>query len=173
MSIGVIIAYILAALGAGIVLVHVAVAVGTVITRVKERALLRRAGDASAAAPSVSVIVPARNEQFALPRLLASFDAQESGEFEVVLVNDRSSDQTADVMEEYRARHPDSVRVVALTEAPDGANPKQNALAHGAEVAGGEIILLTDADCVVPAQWIGRMSRYLADPRVGLVFGPV
>jgi cellulose synthase/poly-beta-1,6-N-acetylglucosamine synthase-like glycosyltransferase len=65
------------------------------------------------------------------------------------------------------------VHVVTLTDAPEGANPKQNALAHGAAVAGGEIILLTDADCVVPPQWITRMSRYLADPRVGLVFGPV
>ncbi len=173
MSIGGIIAYVLAALGAGIVLVHLVVAVGTVVTRIKEGGLLRGAGDAAAEAPSVSVIVPARNEQYALPRLMASFDAQEGGEFEVVLVNDRSSDHTADVMEEYRSRHPESVQVVTLTEAPEGGNPKQNALAHGSRVAGGEIILLTDADCVVPPQWVKRTSRYFSDPRVGLVFGPV
>jgi cellulose synthase/poly-beta-1,6-N-acetylglucosamine synthase-like glycosyltransferase len=76
-------------------------------------------------------------------------------------------------MEEFRSRLGDRVVVVTVTEAPPRGNPKQYALAHGEEAASGELLLLTDADCVVPAQWVSRMSGYFGDERLGLIFGPV
>jgi cellulose synthase/poly-beta-1,6-N-acetylglucosamine synthase-like glycosyltransferase len=166
--------YIFAALGAAMLLVHIIVAMGTVITWLTERRLLAGAtrGEGAGGA-SLSVVVPAKNEQFSLPRLLESFEAQDTDEFEIVLVNDRSTDETAGVMETFRERHPDRVRVVTVEETPAGANPKQNALAHGSEAATGEILLLTDADCIVPPQWVRNTARYFAADRVGLVFGPV
>lgn len=165
-------AYVCAALGAAMLIVHLIIAAGTVITRLVERRLLVRGREAGAN-PSLSVIVPAKNEQFALPRLLESFEAQDTSDFEVVLVNDRSTDETASIMEGFRSRHADRVQVVTLTEAPEGGNPKQNALAHGSAVATGEILLLTDADCIVPPSWVSHTARYFADERVGVVFGPV
>ena len=177
MSIAGIGALVCGVLAAGILLVHVIVAAGVIVTFARERSLLRRAekatGTGSEISSTVSVIVPAKNEQFALPRLLASLEAQDTDEFEIILVNDRSSDDTRRIMEEFRSRHPERVRVVTLTEAPPGGNPKQNALAHGSTSASGDIVLLTDADCVVPGRWVSRTTRYFGDERLGLIFGPV
>ncbi len=173
MSIATISIYILGALSAGIVLVHSVVAVGTVITRVLELRMLRSGHTGTPPRPSVSVLVPARNEQYALPRLLESFEKQETSDFEIVLVNDRSTDDTASIMEEYRRKHGDRVKVVTVEEAPAGGNPKQNALACGSVVAGGEVILMTDADCTVPPTWVERTVGFFADEQVGVVFGPV
>lgn len=168
MTIATIGAYVLGALAAGMLLVHLIIAVGVLITRILERRYRR-----PAASPAVSVIIPAKNEQYALPRLLASLDAQDTGDFEIVLVNDRSTDDTAALMEEFQGRHGDRVKIVTVTEAPEGGNPKQNALAHGAGAARGAVILLTDADCVVPVEWVSRTMAFFSDPQVGLVFGPV
>ncbi|MFO8064873.1 MAG: glycosyltransferase [Spirochaetota bacterium] len=177
MSIAGTITLLLAIPAAGIVVVHLITAVGVVLTSFKEKQLLREAArvEASREKPprSVSVIVPAKNEQYALPRLLESLKNQDTDEFEIVLVNDRSSDNTEKIMEEFKHARGHGVTVVTIEEAPEGANPKQNALAHGAAVAGGELLLLTDADCVVPREWVSRSARYFADERLGLIFGPV
>lgn len=181
MTIATIGAYVLGVLAAGILLVHLVVAVGVIITRTLERRAANGRPDggaeptpnAEAPASTVSVIVPAKNEQYALPRLLASLEAQDASDFEIVLVNDRSTDDTAALMEEFQGRHGDRVKIVTVTQAPEGGNPKQNALAHGAAVAGGSIILLTDADCVVPGEWVRRTVGFFSDSDVGLVFGPV
>ena len=172
MSIGTVSIYILGALSAGIILVHSVVAVGTVITRILELRMVR-SHRSETPRPSVSVLVPARNEQYALPRLLESFEKQETSDFEIVLVNDRSTDDTASIMEEFRRAHGDRVKVVTVEEAPAGGNPKQNALACGSAVAGGEIILMTDADCTVPPTWVERTVGFFANEQVGVVFGPV
>ena len=172
MSIGTVSIYILGALSAGIVLVHSVVAVGTVITRFLELRMVR-SDRSETPRPSVSVLVPARNEQYALPRLLESFEKQETSDFEIVLVNDRSTDDTASIMEEFRRAHGDRVKVVTVEEAPAGGNPKQNALACGSAHAGGEIILMTDADCTVPPTWVERTVGFFANDQVGVVFGPV
>ena len=172
MSIGTVSIYILGALSAGIVLVHSVVAVGTVITRFLELRMVR-SDRSETPRPSVSVLVPARNEQYALPRLLESFEKQETSDFEIVLVNDRSTDDTASIMDEFRRAHGDRVKVVTVEEAPAGGNPKQNALACGSAVAGGEIILMTDADCTVPPTWVERTVGFFANEQVGVVFGPV
>lgn len=172
MSIGTVSIYILGALSAGIVLVHSVVAVGTVITRFLELRMVR-SHRSETPRPSVSVLVPARNEQYALPRLLESFEKQETSDFEIVLVNDRSTDDTASIMEEFRRAHGDRVKVVTVEEAPAGGNPKQNALACGSAHAGGEIILMTDADCTVPPTWVERTVGFFANDQVGVVFGPV
>ena len=166
-----------ALLAAGIFIIHVAVAVGAVITLFLQRSLERRAARSVAAAGAarvtVSVVVPAKNEQFSLPRLLSSLEEQDTDDFEIVLVNDRSTDDTARVMEEFRTRLGDRVVVVTVTEAQPEGNPKQHALAHGARAASGDVLLLTDADCVVPPSWVRRSTGYFGDPRLGLVFGPV
>jgi cellulose synthase/poly-beta-1,6-N-acetylglucosamine synthase-like glycosyltransferase len=171
-SIGTIITYVLGALSIGIVLVHIVVAVGTVITRLLELHMLRAAQSGNSR-PSVSILVPARNEQYALPRLLESLEGQQTSDFEIVLVNDRSTDDTGSIMDEFRRRHGERVKVVTVEEAPAGGNPKQNALAWGSTVAGGEIVLMTDADCTVPPEWVERTARFFTDGRIGLVFGPV
>lgn len=130
------------------------------------------AGSAGSEIP-VSVLVPARNEAQHLPGLFESLSAQDAGEFEIVFVNDRSTDRTAELLSEFAAARPGRVKIVTLTENPSHTNPKQYALARGAERATGELLLLTDADCRFGPNWISAIREAFAEPSLGIAFGPV
>ena len=88
--------YVLAAASGAVVLVHLALAAGVLLN------LARDAGDPPPAADlSVSVVVAARDEERNLPALLASLEAQSLRAFQVVLVDDRSRDGTAALIEAF------------------------------------------------------------------------
>lgn len=93
--------------------------------------------------PSLSVIVPARNEEANLPRLLDSLQASEyPGSCEVIVVDDGSNDGTGSLARRHGAR------VVCLDHLPAGWMGKPHACHHGAAVARGDWLLFTDADTV-------------------------
>jgi cellulose synthase/poly-beta-1,6-N-acetylglucosamine synthase-like glycosyltransferase len=158
---------------ASVLSVHFAVAVGIVRAKILETLLRRRLRGEGSPIPSVSVLVPARNEEKALPLLLASLTSQTVQHFELVLVNDRSTDGTQRIMEQYAEAHPGRVKVVNLTENGNPVNPKQYALTKAAEVAGGRVVLFTDADCVVPVTWVEEMAGAFRDPEIGVVIGTI
>lgn len=124
---------------------------------------------------SVSVIICAKNESVNLQQFLPIvLDQQYDGPWELIVVNDRSTDNTAQVLEYFCQRSP-RLKVVTL----DAATPKKylgkrNALAAGVEVAKHEAILLTDADCYPLSQfWIKGMANELtADIDLVLGFSP-
>ena len=167
---------------ASMLLTHGALAVGVLLARLRDRrddARRRRRPSRPRPAPRrdappVSVVVAAMNEEQALPRLLASLAAQTTTAFELVLVDDRSSDATAAIMEAHRAAAPYRVRVVRNRRAPEGCTGKQQALDLGVAAAAGELLLFTDADCTVPPAWVERLTAYFAADaggRTGVVFG--
>lgn len=91
--------------------------------------------------PSLSVIIPARNEAVNLHRLLPTLQAQEyPGELEIIVVDDNSTDKTAVVATYYGAR------VISVTGLPPGWLGKPNAAHQGIQAARGEWLLFTDAD---------------------------
>ncbi|NJL25754.1 MAG: glycosyltransferase [Calothrix sp. SM1_5_4] len=90
--------------------------------------------------PSVGVIVPCRNEEGNLPALLPSLRAQDYPDFEILVVDDESSDRTAEVAREA------GVRVIPTGPRPPGWVGKNWACWEGARAARGEILLFTDAD---------------------------
>ncbi len=138
------------------------------------RAGAARGGRPAPAPPAVSVVVAAMDEQDALPHLLASLAAQTTTAFELVLVDDRSSDATAAIMERHRAAAPYPVRVVRNRRPPVDCTGKQQALDLGVAAAGGELLFFTDADCIVPPTWVAGLAAYFTgDPggAVGVVFG--
>ena len=167
------------ALCASMLLTHGALAAGVLLARLRDRRdATRRARRPSAhrarSAPPVSVVVAAMNEEQALPRLLASLAAQTSNAFELVLVDDRSTDATAAIMEAHRAAAPYPVRVVRNRQPPEGCTGKQQALDLGVAEAAGELLLFTDADCTVPPAWVERITAYftaVGGDRIGVVFG--
>ena len=160
--------YLLAVPSALIVLIHLALCCGVLRNVARDRWPRRRP---AAAAKSAAVLVAARDEQEALPQLLASLEAQTVPGFQVVLVDDRSTDRTGQIMEGFRARHAERVQVVHVREEPAIRNPKQAALELGFRAAHAEILAFTDADCVLPPEWLAGLLPYFADPRVGIVFG--
>lgn len=103
-------------------------------------------GDATpATAPAVSVIVPARNESDNIGTLLRSLLAAEYPAFEVVVVDDRSTDDTAAQVSALAARDP-RVRLVEGAPLPDGWYGKPWACHQGALQARHDLLLFTDAD---------------------------
>lgn len=95
--------------------------------------------------PKVSIVVPARNEERAVAAAVGSQLAQDYPEFEVIVVNDRSTDGTGAILETL-ARGSPRLRVVAGSEPPPGWLGKPHALWLGARAASGEILLFADAD---------------------------
>lgn len=121
--------------------------------------------------PQVSIILAARNESAHLPRCLQALARQNyPGPLpEIVLVNDRSTDGTGEMMTQFQAQRP-GVTVIHLTETEPVPAPKKRALHHGISRSSGEILLFTDADCQPPETWVREMVQYFS-PGVGLVAG--
>jgi glycosyltransferase involved in cell wall biosynthesis len=113
------------------------------------------ASDPARSGPKVSVIVPARNEEASLGACLASITRQTGTSFEVIVVDDGSSDRTREIAGSFPG-----VRVVDPDPLPKGWTGKNNALVAGAKQAGGEWLLFTDADTVhLP----GSLAQSLAE----------
>jgi Glycosyl transferase family 2 len=95
--------------------------------------------------PAVSVIVPARNEEASLKNCLDSLVAQTNVAFEIIVINDHSTDRTHEIASSFSDKQ---VRVVEAGTLPPGWTGKNNAVIAGAKVAQGEWLLFTDADTV-------------------------
>ena len=95
--------------------------------------------------PKVSVILPARNEERYIARCLDSLLAQDYSNFEIIAINDSSTDRTGKIMKEYAARDPRVVFVNAPPK-PEGWAGKNWACHEGYLRAKGEVLLFTDAD---------------------------
>lgn len=121
--------------------------------------------------PTVSVIVAARNEARALPGLLDSLLRQRYGRYEVIVVDDRSDDETPQLLAEYQARDT-RLKTVRINEVPEGRTPKMHALGQGVAEASGALLLFTDADCSVAETWIAGLAAFF-NPDVGAVTGYV
>lgn len=96
-------------------------------------------------APSLSVIVPARNEARSIERCVRSLLAQTLDDYELIVVDDRSDDGTDRILAAL-AREEPRLRVVTGEPLPDGWVGKPWAVAQGARVARGAWLLITDAD---------------------------
>jgi chlorobactene glucosyltransferase len=94
----------------------------------------------------VSVIVPMRNEQNNAARCLDGLATQTGARYEVIIVDDGSTDATPDILAQYAARYPTWLRVVSGRPLPTGWVGKCNACLHGSEFARGEWVLFLDAD---------------------------
>lgn len=121
----------------------------------------------------VSVIICAKNEEANLEKNLDHILTQQYRYFEVIVVNDNSTDGSADVLAKYQNKYP-ILRVVNLKEKPAGIVGKKFALKQGIEAAKHDILLMTDADCQpVSKHWIQLMQAKIRKPkRIGLAFSP-
>ena len=113
---------------------------------------------APGALPSLSVIVPARNEATAIGPALASLLAQDYPGLEIVAVDDRSTDGTGDVLRALAAANP-SLRVLRIDDLPSGWLGKNHALWRGAQRSTGTWLLFTDADVVFAPGTLRRTDR--------------
>ncbi|HEX5005114.1 MAG TPA: glycosyltransferase family 2 protein [Gemmatimonadales bacterium] len=116
----------------------------------------------------VSVIVPARNEEDNLPILLDSLLLTSYTPVEILVVDDRSTDDTAAVAARYAGRDP-RVRLVPGAELPAGWFGKPWACLQGYRAARGDLLLFTDADTRHAPTLLGRAVGALESRRRDLV----
>lgn len=101
--------------------------------------------------PKVSVIIPVYNGQKTLRQCLDSVLNQGYEDYEIIVVDNNSKDKTKDIIEEYQKREN---KINYLFEPKRGRGTAR----YKAEInANGDIILMTDSDCIVPKNWINEM----------------
>jgi len=119
--------------------------------------------------PPVSVIVPARNEALNIRACVGSLIASSYPDFEVIVVDDRSDDGTAELACSLGAGNARRVEVVPGVDPPSGWLGKPWACSQGARVARGELLLFTDADTVHGSALLGRAVAALEGEPADLV----
>lgn len=113
-----------------------------------------------------SVIVPTHDRRLSLQQTLHSLFQQDFQDFEIIVVNDGSSDDT----DEYLSHLASEGKIVYLKQSNRGPASARNA---GLKVAKGQYIAFTDDDCLVPPDWLRRFTHYFERTRVDVVGGIV
>lgn len=116
--------------------------------------------------PTISVVIAARNEDRTVAHCLQSLNHQTIAPLEIILIDDASSDATAQTALAQNISH---LRVIR-NELPSGKKPS---LARGIAIAHGEIIACTDADCLVPPTWLEEIAIAFQNPSLGFLSMPV
>jgi chlorobactene glucosyltransferase len=119
-------------------------------------------------APFLSIVVPARNEERAVEAGVRSLLAQEYPRFEVVVVEDRSTDRTGEILARLAAADP-RLTVLRGVEPPPGWLGKPHALWQGALRSTGELLLFADADVRYHPRAAAEAVGFLERRRVDLV----
>lgn len=118
---------------------------------------------------SISVIIPARNEENNIRQLLEAIQQQTypAGLTEVIVVDDNSTDQTAAIVRGFSF-----AKLVQLTE--NNINSyKKKAIESGINIATGQLIITTDADCIPPKEWLQTIAAYKKEKDAVFIAAPV
>jgi len=121
---------------------------------------------------SISVIICAKNEAENLKAFLPSILNQEYPSFEIVLINDVSSDNTLDIMEEFASKN-SNIKIVNVQNNEAFWGNKKYALTLGIKAASHNFFLFTDADCKpISKYWIKEMtSNFSKEKTIVLGYG--
>ena len=124
--------------------------------------------------PMVSVVIAARNEETTIRQCIDSLTMQsyDLTKFEIIVVDDHSEDQTLALANETASEVGRPQITVLTCQGTSGQFGKPAAIALGVERAQGEVILCTDADCIVPKHWITSTMKCF-EQSVAFVAGPV
>jgi cellulose synthase/poly-beta-1,6-N-acetylglucosamine synthase-like glycosyltransferase len=119
----------------------------------------------------ISVILPLRNEEKNIAVCLESLDGLNYPKalFEIILVDDHSTDRTKAIAEQFSKLMP-NLRVV---DNLPGAKGKKSVITLGISTAKGEFIATTDGDCIVPVNWLLNIAREFENRGAVFVAGPV
>lgn len=100
--------------------------------------------------PKVSILICAHNEEEYIEQCIQSYQSQQYPNYEIIVVNDRSTDLTGNLLGQYG----DNLKIVDIKDIDEGISPKKNALTKGFNIATGEFVFLTDADCVANSPYL-------------------
>jgi chlorobactene glucosyltransferase len=131
---------------------------------------IRRINDFSKpeAGPLVSILIPARNEELNIGRCVNSILAQHYANFEVIVLNDNSSDNTLQILSSLESRDK-RLRVISGEDLPSGWSGKNWACHQLSRVARGDIWLFMDADTYMKPGALSATIGALRDSEAGLL----
>jgi poly-beta-1,6-N-acetyl-D-glucosamine synthase len=115
----------------------------------------------------ISVVIAARNEEKQIPFLLEALKEQTYKHFEVIIVDDHSTDKTTKIVSDF------SITEKKLISLPDNHDGKRKALALAISLAKGELIVTTDADCIPGLKWLETIAAFYEKEKTDFIIGPV
>lgn len=123
----------------------------------------------------VSVLVALRNEAANISSLMSSLCRQDYAAdlFEIILVDDHSTDHSARLIEDFIAQQKGILKIRLISLEEGSAKGKKAALSRGISDSGGELILITDADCTAGKHWVSEMASFYGLYRPEMILGPV
>ncbi len=110
-------------------------------------------------APSVVVVIAVRNEEYALKEALTSVCNLNYGNYKVLVINDRSTDNTGEILSELQAEY-EKLSVINVDTLPSGWLGKNHALYTGATSSDEEYLLFTDADVIYHKDVLNKAMHY-------------
>ncbi|MFA5332650.1 MAG: glycosyltransferase [Methanoregula sp.] len=112
----------------------------------------------------ISVIVPSFNEEENIAQCLVSLSHQtvNRSEYEIIVVDGGSTDRTCEIARKYA----DMVFIQTSKKVGGARN-------DGVMASKGDIVASTDADCIIPPDWIEKVTKDFSDPGVVQIYGPV
>ena len=121
-----------------------------------------------------SIIIPFRNEAKRLPELLTSIAQLHYPitHFEVLLVDDDSSDESVMIINTFSEKHPE-INIQILNNYRISSSPKKDAITTAITVSKFDWILTTDADCILPQSWLNSYHQAVIDEYPDFIAGPV
>ncbi len=120
---------------------------------------------------TISVIIAARNEEVSIINCLQSVLKQTYSKecYEIIVIDDHSTDTTFQLISKL-AQVNKNIKILQLNSKDTG---KKNAIEFGIQSANGDIIVTTDADCIMEERWLETMVSYLIISDSKMVVGPV
>lgn len=145
----------------------------TVAKRPKKNGSSRAISAETTYKPKVSILIPARNEERVIGRILQRMTelTYPKDKLQVIVINDASTDKTGIIAEKYSRLHPYIIVVERSKE--EGGRGKAAALNAGMRSADGEIVLCFDADYYPQRDIVEKLVKEFDDPKVGAVQGRV
>lgn len=109
--------------------------------------------------PAIDIIIAVKDEELNIEKALTSVCMLGYPEFKIIIVNDRSTDRTSEILGKIGNENPE-ISVLSITEVPPGWLGKTNALYQGYRASSGEWLLFTDADVIFNFRSLNRAMSY-------------
>ncbi|QDK80141.1 glycosyltransferase [Spirosoma sp. KCTC 42546] len=122
--------------------------------------------------PFITVVIPVRNEAGKIEKLMDDLSQQVYRQFEVIVADDASTDDTWKIIQSYAQHAPFALHPLPLAN-EQTASPKKRAITQSIAMAMGNLIVTTDGDCRVGPNWLFAIAAFYQQTGARLISGPV
>ena len=121
-----------------------------------------------------SIVIPFRNEALNLPKLLQSISKIQypKNKFEVLLINDDSNDSFQNIIEDFKSKNKDII-IHLINNKRKSNSPKKDAIELAIQKSQYEWIITTDADCILPENWLNTFDNFIQKESPKMIVAPV